>query len=199
MSTSSSLRQQFGAFCTNVPLGVRTLLEAPGLTTTLTAPKTALCVCVSTPGQKVFVHWFNGRGCLEKAPKPATCVCPPLDKGSSTTTLSTLHGQGGSDPFSSHCLTKTLLIGCDIRRGRSPNVPAEFSTRCHPTLPLFDSWSFMFPPPNLSFAADLSRQFTTADMQPSQAKQSMFKHFQVVGLFAMLFYRLPSQRGNCVN
>ena len=45
MSTSSSLRQQFGAFCTNVPLGVRTLLEAPGLTTTLTAPKTALCVC----------------------------------------------------------------------------------------------------------------------------------------------------------
>ena len=78
MSTSSSLRQQFGAFCTNVPLGVRTLLEAPGLTTTLTAPKTALCVCVSTPGQKVFVHWFNGRGCLEKAPKPATCVCPGL-------------------------------------------------------------------------------------------------------------------------
>ena len=57
----------------------------------------------------------------------------------------------------------------------------------------------MFPPPNLSFAADLSRQFTTADMQPSQAKQSMFKHFQVVGPFAMLFYRLPSQRGNCVN
>ena len=42
MSTSSSLRQQFGAFCTNVPLGVRTLLEAPGLTTTLTAPK--MCV-----------------------------------------------------------------------------------------------------------------------------------------------------------
>ena len=57
----------------------------------------------------------------------------------------------------------------------------------------------MSPPPNLSFAADLSRQFTTADMQPSQAKQSMFKHFQVVGLFAMLFYRLPSQRDNCVN
>ena len=57
----------------------------------------------------------------------------------------------------------------------------------------------MFPPPNLGFAADLSRQFTTAGMQPSQAKQSMFKHLQVIGLFAMLFYRLPSQRGNCVN
>ena len=117
MSTSSSLRQQFGAFCTNVPLGVRTLLEAPGLTTTLTAPKTALCVCVSTPGQKVFFHWFNGRGCLEKAPKPATCVCPPLDKGSSFHHSFHLNAQGGSDPFSSHCLTKTLLIGCDIRRG----------------------------------------------------------------------------------
>ena len=69
MSTSSSLRQQFGAFCTNVPLGVRTLLEAPGLTTTLTAPKTALC------------------------------VCPPLDKGSSTTTLSMLFNYLGQPPY----------------------------------------------------------------------------------------------------
>ena len=64
MSTSFSLRQQFGAFCTNVPLGVRTLLEAPGLTTTLTAPKTALC------------------------------VCPPLDKGFSTTTSRKQGDQG---------------------------------------------------------------------------------------------------------
>ena len=37
------------------------------------------------------------------------------------------HMQGGSGPFSSHCLTKTLLIGCDIRRGRSLNVPATFT------------------------------------------------------------------------
>ena len=43
-------------------------------------------MCVSTPGQKVFFHWFNGRGCFEKAPKPATCVCPPLDKGFPSTT-----------------------------------------------------------------------------------------------------------------
>ena len=94
MSTSSSLRQQFGAFCTNVPLGVRTLLEAPGLTTTLTAPKTALCVCVCPPlGKKVFVHWFNGRGCLEKAPNAATCVCPTLDKGSYPTTFTQAGGQ----------------------------------------------------------------------------------------------------------
>ena len=32
--------------------------------------------------------------------------------------------QGSSDPFSSHCLTKTLLFGCDIQRGCSLNVPA---------------------------------------------------------------------------
>ena len=84
MSTSSSLRQQFGAFCTNVPLGVWTLLEAPGLTTTLTAPKTALCVC--PPLEKGFRPLVQRWGCLEKAPKPATCVCPPLDKGFPSTT-----------------------------------------------------------------------------------------------------------------
>ena len=54
----------------------------------------------------------------------------------------------------------------------------------------------MFPPPNLGFAAESRRSFTTADVQLSQVKQSMFKHLQVIGLFAMLFHRLPSQRGN---
>ena len=42
-------------------------------------------MCVH-PWKKIFVHWFNGGGCLEKAPKPATCVCPPLDKGFPSTT-----------------------------------------------------------------------------------------------------------------
>ena len=31
---------------------------------------------------------------------------------------------GGSGPFSSHCLTKTLLIGCDMTLGRQSHVPA---------------------------------------------------------------------------
>ena len=96
-------------------------------------------------------------------------------------------------------LNKALCSALRISARTLADVPARSFTSCDSTFPLFDSWSFMFPPPNLSFAADLSRQFTTADRQPSQAKQSMFKHFQVVGLFAMLFYRLPSQRGNCVN
>ena len=34
--------------------------------------------------------------------------------------------QGGSGPFSSHCLTKTLLIGCDMTLGRQSHVPAIF-------------------------------------------------------------------------
>ena len=81
MSTSSSLRQQFGAFCTNVPLGVRTLLEAPGLTTTLTAPKNG-SVCVYPPlGERFSSTGSTVGGVLEKAPKPAICVCPPLEKG----------------------------------------------------------------------------------------------------------------------
>ena len=40
------------------------------------------------------------------------CVCPTLDKGSSTTTLSTLHGQGDTAPDCRPCLTKLCnLVG----------------------------------------------------------------------------------------
>ena len=88
MSTSSSLRQQFGAFCTNVPLGVRTPLEAPGLTTTLTAPKTALC------------------------------VCPPLDKGSSTTTLSMLFNYLGQPPEIGRGMERT----CEAPSNEAPHM-----------------------------------------------------------------------------
>ena len=67
--------------------------------------------------------------CFVWAPITACCVCHPL-------VLRVFHVfprmQGGSDPFSSHCLTKTLLIGCDIRRGRSLNVPAEFFRKLSP-------------------------------------------------------------------
>ena len=87
MSTSSSLRQQFGAFCTNVPLGVRTLLEAPGLTTTFTAPKTALCVC--PPLGKGFSSTGSTVGSVLKKRRSrrlVCCVCPPLDKGFPSTT-----------------------------------------------------------------------------------------------------------------
>ena len=99
------------------------------------------------------------------------CV-PPWTKGL-TPPLS--HRQGGSDPFSSHCLTKTLLIGCDIRRGRSPNVPAEFSTRCHPTLQLFDSWSFMFPPHKHSSPATVQPVRVSATCECQHCSTIQFK------------------------
>ena len=67
-------------------------------------------------------------------------VSTPVPKGSEV--LFPPLRQGGSDPFSSHCLTKTLLIGCDIRRGRSLNVPAEVFASCHPPFPRFGSWFF---------------------------------------------------------
>ena len=96
------MRQQFGAFCTNVPLGVRTLLEAPGLTTTLTAPKTALC------------------------------VCPPLDKGSSTTTLSMLFNYLGQPPYigrgpaaDKQTLANKAMLARWMRSETSDRVPAR--------------------------------------------------------------------------
>ena len=140
MSTSSSLRQQFGAFCTNVPLGVRTLLEAPGLTTTLTAPKTALCVCVSTPGQKVFVHWFNGRGCLEKSAEAGDlCVSTPGQR----VFHHHLSQAGGRSAIASLLPTKTLAIGSETRPDQS-GVPA-FNTMTplvHPAAVSLVPWFF---------------------------------------------------------
>ena len=38
--------------------------------------------------------------------------------------------QGGNDPFGVHCPTKTAPLECDIRRGRSLDVPAiDMATR----------------------------------------------------------------------
>ena len=145
MSTSSSLRQQFGAFCTNVPLGVRTLLEAPGLTTTLTAPKTALC------------------------------VCPPLDKGSSTTTLSKLlvnylgqrvfhrpplNQAGDGDTCIASPSTKLAIHGEDISSGRGTDVPA-FNTMTplvHPAAVLCFHGSSCYCPSNTGSSATCSRR-----------------------------------------
>ena len=138
MSTSSSLRQQFGAFCTNVPLGVRTLLEAPGLTTTLTAPKNG-SVCVSTPGRKVFFHWFNGGGCFWKKRRSRRSVCVhPWKKGS----FHHFHQAGGQCTTDRHCPTKTLSArGEAMRDAALCTCPMNFCTRC--PLFWFDSWCFM--------------------------------------------------------
>lgn len=54
------------------------------------------------------------------------CVCPPLCLRVSygKRNFFTLHA-GGQRAFSCHCLTNTLLVGCDIFEGRLENVPAE--------------------------------------------------------------------------
>ena len=51
------------------------------------------------------------------------CVCHPW---SHRDAFAFILLQGGSGPFSSHCLTKTLLIGCDMTLGRQSHVPAIF-------------------------------------------------------------------------
>ena len=58
-----------------------------------------------------------------------------------------------------------------------PPVPAEFSTRCHPTLPRFDSWFFMFPPLN-RFLSHFQQPRSFAACRRSQGKQPLFKHLQ---------------------
>ena len=155
MSTSSSLRQQFGAFCTNVPLGVRTLLEAPGLTTTLTAPKKRLCVCVSTPGRKVFFHWFNGRGCFGKKRRSRRSVCVhPWKKGS----FHHFHQAGDGDTCIASPSTKLAIHGEDISSGRGTDVPA-FNTMTplvHPAaVRCFHGPSCYHPQTHRSLTADL--------------------------------------------
>ena len=157
MSTSSSLRQQFGAFCTNVPLGVRTLLEAPGLTTTLTAPKTALCVCPPL-GKRFSSTGSTVGGVLKKAPKPATCVCPPLDKGFPSTTPIRQGQAGGSRVCSWREPTK-LQVQTRISKedALSTYLQPELLTTLSNLLCLIP-WFFMLSPPNLlvpsSCAAD---------------------------------------------
>ena len=124
-------------------------------------------------------HYYFARG--DRAEYGSVCVCHPLYQRVQCHRFHYHHltRQGGSDPFSSHCLTKTLLIGCDIRRGRSLNVPAEFSTSCYTTFPRFVSWFFMLPPPNLFLAACAAPTFDTADLvscrcAPTFVKQYLF-------------------------
>ena len=117
MSTSSSLRQQFGAFCTNVPLGVRTLLEAPGLTTTLTAPKTALCVCVCPPLGKRFSSTGSTVGGVLKKRRSRRLVCVhPWTKGFLRPLQS---GRGHGSCFPSHANEATGFS----RKGMWTHIP----------------------------------------------------------------------------
>ena len=89
---------------------------------------------------------------------------------------------------------ETVTFGEDALRTYLPSFPHAVTLLFH----FLIHGSSCFHPLNLCFAADLSRQFTAADLQPSQAKQSMFKHLQVVGLFTMRLCRLSSHRDNFI-
>ena len=100
------------------------------------------------------------------------CVCPTLDKGSFTTTLSTLHRQGrvALPPYHTQ-----RSCGREWEAGPDqPCVPAELLTTLSNWLCLIP-WFFMLSPPNLlvpsSCAADLfAAAFVTTMLNLSSAR-----------------------------
>ena len=171
MSTSSSLRQQFGAFCTNVPLGVRTLLEAPGLTTTLTAPKTALCACPPL-GKRFSSTGSTVGGVLKKRrSRRLVCVHPwtkgflrPLQRFWGKTRQRVFHHHlsqaGDGDTCIASPSTKLAIHGEDISSGRGTDVPA-FNTMTplvHPAAVLCFHGSSCYCPSNTGSSATCSRR-----------------------------------------
>ena len=130
---------------------------------------------------------------LTRAPPSGTvcvcvCVSHPVPKGSTSR---------GHRPIVDTCANEAVPRW-GMRRLITSVYLLNFWTSCHPTFPRFDSCFFMFPPPNLGFAAELRRSFTTAEFC-SQGKQPLLKHLQFLGPFTVLFHRHPSHRGNCVN
>ena len=128
---------------------------------------------------------------LTRAPPSGTvcvCVSHPVPKGSTSR---------WRRPIVDTCANEAVPRW-GMRRLITSVYLLNFWTSCHPTFPRFDSWFFMFPPPNLGFAAELRRSFTTAEFC-SQGKQPLLKHPQFLGPFTVLFHRHPSHRGNCVN
>ena len=79
------------------------------------------------------------------------CVCPPLDKGFSTTTPYR-QGRVALSPYHTQ-----RSYGREWEAGPDqPCVPAVLSS-CDSTLHVFDSWFFTFPPPNLFLPQTCSR------------------------------------------
>ena len=114
------------------------------------------------------------------------CVCPPLDKGSSTTTLSTLHGQGRQARHI-YLTQRSYDVSREVRADHS-HVPAKFSTSCHPTFPRFDSWFFhdTFPTNRFPTAA-FSRRRSAAFLQTSE---QFVQQFSCADPFTLRFFAI---------
>ena len=105
-----------------------------------------------------FISWggpvWDPKIAQESRDSVCVCVCPPLDKGSSTTTLSMLFNYLGQPPFIGRgveqaCrapLNKALCSVLRISARTLADVPARSFTSCYSNLPLLIHGSSRFPP-----------------------------------------------------
>ena len=126
--------------------------------------------------------------------KLCVCVSPPVPKGS----LPSLP----SPPFSKAGACDTLLLSHATKLWRRVGRETwPVSCTCDATVdqavPL-SAFCFMVfhatTPKQFSQPLSAAARFTACHR--SQGKQPLFKHLQFLGLFAMLFHRHPSHRGN---
>ena len=83
----------------------------------------SLLSCLSWCVLKYYMSWGHVLPlcvCVRACAWVCVCVCvTSCFKGTRY-----VQQQGGSGPSSSRCLTKTLLIGCEMTLGRQSHVPA---------------------------------------------------------------------------
>ena len=120
------------------------------------------------------------------------CVCPPLDKGFSTATFSTPFHQlfqpsRGQRDLQSWPLPTKLHTGRSGKRTCAV-IPLHSSLLCFDAMVVHVSPPKTFPPQQ---RCSLSR-FVTA----VKGNNFCSNTYNFLGLFAMLFHRHPSQRGN---
>ena len=129
---------------------------------------------------------------LISCPRWCVCVCPPLDKGFSTATFSTPFHQlfqpsRGQRDLQSWPLPTKLHTGRSGKRTCAV-IPLHSSLLCFDAMVVHVSPPKPFPPQQ---RCSLSR-FVTA----VKGNNFCSNTYNFLGLFAMLFHRHPSQRGN---
>ena len=128
----------------------------------------------------------------ENACDYCVCVCPTLDKGSSTTTLSTLHGQGGQ---ACHIQPGPTKLGCG--RGSTKGRFGVYLQQLLKKLsnpPCLIHGGYMFPPINLFPAAELVVASPVQIVFETTCKQCSTIHLR--RLFHIAVLRHPSHRRN---
>ena len=130
--------------------------------------------------------------CKKRMHVITVCVCPTLDKGSSTTTLSTLHGQGGQ---ACHIQPGPTKLGCG--RGSTKGRFGVYLQQLLKKLsnpPCLIHGGYMFPPINLFPAAELVVASPVQIVFETTCKQCSTIHLR--RLFHIAVLRHPSHRRN---